>query len=237
MENTHILLVDDNINFISECEKSLKKFSNFRTVGTVNNGQEAIEYIKSNKVDIIVLDMIMPHLDGFGVLKYINSIKGEKPKIIITSIISHDKIISQLYESGIVFFLMKPFMIENLIDKITYLQEFNGQNGNVLDKDIILILNDLGVPRGLKGYKYLKEAIIFTVDRGIDGVEVSAIYKYLSDMYCTSPKAIEKAIRVCIETTFNYGNVKELQSIFSYNISTESGKRPIKNLFIILLID
>lgn len=220
-----LLLVDDNIDFISCCEQQIKQVKNFNLVGIAYNGKEAVEFLENKRADIIILDNIMPYLDGLGVIEYINSIEClRKPKIIVTSVMENNFIINNMRNLGILYYLLKPFTVDILIERIMQMSSKDIYDINLLEKQIIINLEHLGMSIETKGYLYIKKAIIILIKEGIDNINISDIYEQLSKTYRHSSKSIEKAIRKSIEITFSKGNFKELNGIFEYDISIETGK-------------
>lgn len=218
-----ILLVDDDENILNSYVKTLKKIPNFQIVGTASDGKEAIDLIDSEKPDVLVLDIILPVIDGIGVMKYIDKLVTKKPKVIITSGISNSNIINEFIELGVSYYLIKPFLIETLIERITQLEKDDIFSINDIDKEVEFTLNNLGIPIEAKAYKYIKQSIIIIINEK-NNLNISEIYAKLSEMYGASQKAIEKSIRDCIEKTFRKGNLQELNRMFEYRISLENGK-------------
>ena len=225
MTQINILIVDDNKVFASQCSKYLSTVENFNVVGIANDGVEAIKFIENIKIDVIVLDSIMPNLDGWGVIRFVNELDFNRPQIIVTSFIDNFNHINNLYNYGIADYMLKPFSMENLTKKILSLKNnIIFHDPKLIEAEIIKKLYDLRVPTNLKGYKYIKMAVYIILKKDINYVKISEIYKKLSDEYICSEEAIEYAIRNCLEITFNEGNIDELNKLFNYNSSKNNGK-------------
>ena len=225
MEQINILIVYDNKVFASQCSKYISTVENFNVVGIANDGIEVIEFIKNTKIDVIVLDIIMPQLNGMGVVKFINESCSFKPHIIITSEVDSKVLISDLYNNGIVDYMLKPFLMEHLANRILDLMNDNSICiPKIIETEIIKKLHDMGVQTDCKGYLYIKMAIAIILREGMDNVMISTIYRELSEKYNCSEMSIEKAIRDCIDVTFSNENINELNRLFKHYISKTKGK-------------
>ena len=78
MGKIRILVVDDSLIFRHAVEDSLKLEPDMRVVGSVRNGKKAIEFITTNEVDIVTLDLEMPEMDGLATLDEIQKINSER---------------------------------------------------------------------------------------------------------------------------------------------------------------
>ena len=225
MTQINILIVDDNKIFTSQCSKYISTVENFNVVGIANDGIEAIEFIKNTKIDVIILDIIMPQINGIGVVKFVNELHSFKPHIIITSEVNSKILISDLYNDGIVDYMLKPFLMEQLVNRILDLIKNNTIHmPKTIETEIIKKLHDLGVQTNCKGYLYIKMAIAIILRQGMDNVMISTIYNELSEKYNCSEISIEKAIRDCIDITFNNERKDELNRLFKHCISKSYGK-------------
>lgn len=189
-EKIKVLIVDDNQKFAKTLSKYIQKQEDMEVIGIARDGNEAIQFISNNTLDIVLLDIIMPVLDGIGVLDNINEIRYNKPKpiFIIMSVLGQDKIIQKALNLGAEYYVVKPFDIDLLIKRIRELknsvstQTINSFIGREIkqqyieipldiknDKEnlealVTNIIHDVGVPAHIKGYQYLREAIISAVN-------------------------------------------------------------------------
>ena len=111
-EKIRILVADDNKEFGDTLVSYLEKEENFEVVGIARDGNQAFDEITMMKPDIVLLDIIMPHLDGLGVLEKLNESNMEnKPMCIILSAVGQDKITQKAINLGAQYYIVKPFDI------------------------------------------------------------------------------------------------------------------------------
>lgn len=259
MENEKISLViaDDNKDFSSILHEYFSNQNDFEVLGVANDGIEALDLITQTNPDVLVLDIIMPHLDGIGVLERINSMDLEKnPRIIVLSAVGQDKITQRVIELGVDYYVVKPFELDVFANRIR--EMVNGSipklkpkrsiptikneprrdsNNNDLEAEITNIIHQIGVPAHIKGYIYLREAIMMVVNN----VEyLSAItkelYPAISKKYNTTPSRVERAIRHAIEVSWSRGQVETINNIFGYTVHNGKGK-PTNSEFIAMVAD
>lgn len=258
-----VLIVDDNQKFAKNMSKYIQKQEDMEVIGIARDGNEAIQFISNNTLDIVLLDIIMPILDGIGVLEKINEIKNNKPKpvFIIMSSLGQEKIIQKALNLGVEYYVVKPFDIDLLIKRIRELknsvptQTINSFIGKEIkqqyieipldtknDKEnlealVTNIIHDVGVPAHIKGYQYLREAIILVVNdiNAIDKI-TKVLYPEIAYKFNTTPSRVERAIRHAIEVAWGRGNHDAVQNIFGYTISAYKGK-PTNSEFIAMIAD
>ena len=226
------------------------------------DGNEAVDMIKNAVPDVVLLDVIMPHLDGLGVLENINEIKKDnKPMCIMLSAVGQDKITQQAINLGAEYYVVKPFDIELLIKRIRELKFYkpNSKNNSFIGKEIKAqyielapngdkneenlealvtnLIHEVGVPAHIKGYQYLREAIMMVV-KDIDVINqiTKSLYPQIARKYSTTPSRVERAIRHAIEVAWGRGQQEAVENIFGYTISAAKGK-PTNSEFIAMIAD
>ena len=231
-------------------------------IGLAKDGEEAIDMITNIAPDVVLLDVIMPHLDGIGVLEKINMIKSEKkPTCIMLSAVGQDNITQRAISLGAEYYVVKPFDIELLIKRIRQLKDFKpSQNSNNfisreiktqyidispeekkneenLEALVTNVIHEVGVPAHIKGYQYLREAIIMVV-KDIDVINqiTKSLYPQIAFKFNTTPSRVERAIRHAIEVAWGRGDQKTVENIFGYTISAAKGK-PTNSEFIAMIAD
>ena len=256
-EKIRVLVADDNDAFGMIITEFLESQSNIEVTARVENGEDAIEMIEKTNPDIVVLDIIMPRLDGLGVLmKYKNVPASEKPLFIILSAVGQDTITQQALSLGAIYYIVKPFDLSVLVDRIrelvrthiptvirmepsvqsTSLSKSNFGGDNVQTR-ITQIMRDVGVPAHIKGYQYMRDAIIMAIkDREIISAVTKRLYPELAKNHKTTPSRVERAIRHAIEVAWNRGKVDTINDLFGYTINTRKGK-PTNSEFIALVAD
>lgn len=261
-EKTTILIADDNADFAMTLVKYLEKEEDMEVIGIAKNGKEACDMVTNTQPDVLLLDVIMPYLDGIGVLEYINSSNiGKKPMCIMLSAVGQAKITQTAISLGAEYYVVKPFDIEVLIKRIKEIKNYkpttaqncysNKENkvpyidiseNNKKDKEMLEalvtnIIHELGVPAHIKGYQYLREAIIM-VTNNIDVINqiTKQLYPEIARKFKTTPSRVERAIRHAIEVAWARGQQDAVESIFGYTISAAKGK-PTNSEFIAMIAD
>lgn len=112
-------LVDDNKDFSEALERFFERQMDMEVVFTAQDGLAAVENLQKNKVDVLILDLIMPHLDGIGVLESLNGMElSHYPKVIMVSAVGQDTMIQRAVELGAEYYLVKPVNTEVLAKRI-----------------------------------------------------------------------------------------------------------------------
>ncbi len=258
-EKISILIADDNSEFCQTLAKYIEKHEELEVIGVAKDGAEAIEMITNIEPDVVLLDVIMPQLDGLGVLEKINEI-NKKPIVIMLSAVGQDKVTQRAISLGAQYYVVKPFDIELLIKRIKEFKYFKAKpkssfllkepkqqyiaidnnNGKVkenLEALVTNIIHEVGVPAHIKGYQYLREAIIMVVE-DIDVINqiTKSLYPQIAKKFGTTPSRVERAIRHAIEVAWGRGQQEAVESIFGYTISASKGK-PTNSEFIAMISD
>ena len=263
-EKITVLIADDNQEFSMTLATYLKNQDDMVVVGRAKDGNEALDMIPNLMPDVVLLDVIMPHLDGIGVLEKINMIKmSKRPICIMLSAVGQDKITRRAVELGAEYYVVKPFDIELLISRIRELKNYKPTNtNNFISKETALpkqqyieisnssgkvqenlealvtnVIHEVGVPAHIKGYQYLREAIIMVVN-DIDVINqiTKSLYPKIADKFSTTPSRVERAIRHAIEVAWGRGQQDVVENIFGYTISAAKGK-PTNSEFIAMIAD
>ena len=257
-----ILLADDNADFTKTLTGYLEKQEDMEVIGVAQDGREAVEMIKNVTPDIVLLDLIMPHLDGLGVLEELNHTQLEKmPMCIMLSAVGQDKITQKAIGLGAQYYIVKPFDIGTLVKRIrelklyenvqirnnfigreiktSYIEMGPTQKKSVENLEILVtnVIHEVGVPAHIKGYQYLREAIMMVVnDIDILNQITKQLYPEIAAKYGTTPSRVERAIRHAIEVALGRGEQQTVESIFGYTVSAQKGK-PTNSEFIAMIAD
>lgn len=261
-ENISILLSDDNVEFTNTLTTYLEKQEDMEVIGVAKDGNEAYQMILNTKPDVVLLDVIMPHLDGLGVLEKIGETQMEKmPIFIMLSAVGQDKITQRAIQLGAQYYVVKPFDIELLVKRIrevkrnpsTHLrgsfitremrpsyieiEPSAKKDKSKLEALVTNIIHEVGVPAHIKGYQYLREAIMMVVNN----IEVinqitKQLYPEIAKKYHTTPSRVERAIRHAIEVAWGRGQSATMENIFGYTVSATKGK-PTNSEFIAMIAD
>lgn len=244
-----IVLVDDNKEFCELVREYLDQQDKMQVVGVAYNGVEGLELIEEHEPDVVILDIIMPHLDGIGVLEELNRRNMiQEQKIIMLTAFGHEEVTQRVVELGANYYIMKPFDLEKLVERVEQLMNpvkvtsnFSGAALTPKKKDISVriteIMHQIGVPAHIKGYLYLREAIEMVIKEiELLGAITKELYPKVAEKFNTTPSRVERAIRHAIEVSWERGNMKAINKIFGHSVTTDSGK-PTNSQFIAKIAD
>ncbi len=242
-----VLIADDNKEFCSGLRSQLSKNELIEVVATAYDGKEAYELVLETRPDVLLTDIIMPHMDGLALLAKINSnnLLSKKPKFIVFSSMGYENIISKAMSLGASYYYAKPFETSDLAAKIIELSSsmpnaigtMKPQGTKDLEASITMYIQQLGVPAHIKGYQYIRDAITLVVEdmEAINSI-TKLLYPTVAKHYCTTASRVERAIRHAIEVAWDRGNPDVLSDFFGYTILGSKGK-PTNSEFIALIAD
>ncbi len=238
-----VLVADDNREFCELLSQYVQSQSDFELAGVAQNGRQVLELVQAQKPDVVVLDIIMPHLDGIGVLEQLNAMgMDRRPKVIMLTAFGQESIAQRVVALGADYYILKPFDLAVLAKRIR--QIANGHSvraaasdGRTLDVEVTEVLHDIGIPAHIKGYLYLREAICLVVQRvELLGGVTKELYPSIAKRYQTTPSRVERAIRHAIEVAWNRGNVDLIHTLFGHTVNSDRGK-PTNSEFIAMVAD
>ncbi|MBC2580339.1 sporulation transcription factor Spo0A [Clostridium sp. DJ247] len=255
-----VIIADDNKEFCNILNDYLLNQRDIVVTGIAKDGLEALKLIEEKKPDLVVLDIIMPHLDGLGVLERLNGMNiSPMPRIIVLSAVGQDKITQSAIRLGADYYVVKPFDMDVFTKRIR--QMFNNTIGNGdetkktislidtteiklskseptnLEQEITNIIHEIGVPAHIKGYMYLREAITMVVNNmELLSAVTKELYPSIAKKFNTTASRVERAIRHAIEVAWSRGQVETINKIFGYTIHNDKGK-PTNSEFIAMVAD
>ena len=248
-EDIKILIADGNKEMCNQLSTFLSKQKDFVVQGFVDNGIDAVEKITEEKPDIVILEMLLPKIDGIGVLKAVQNKKIEKrPIFLVLSSLSQEVMIREAISLGAYCFMLKPFDFSILTERIRRIlkkerivkvvekkpKTITDEN---LEKEITSIMHDIGVPAHIRGHQYLREAIVQSIhNQELLGAVTKTLYPSVATIYNTTPSRVERAIRHAIEVAWSRGRLDTLQNVFGYTINVTKGK-PTNSEFIAMIAD
>lgn len=245
-----VLLADDNKDFCDVVSSFLGKQDDIEVVDVAHDGVETYSKILSEKPDVVILDGIMPRLDGIGVLEKISAQRPEvkKPIVIMLSAVTQEKITQKAIDLGAEYYMAKPFDMDALVMRIRQLKEsarpgtnksltFRDEPAISLEAKVTNVLHEIGVPAHIRGYHYMREAIIMSVnDLDVLNYITKELYPSIAKKCGTTPSRVERAIRHAIEVAFSRGKIDVIDNLFGYTVNTHKGK-PTNSEFIALIAD
>ena len=244
-KSIRLLIADDNRDFCELLKEFFTQQGDFNLVGIAYNGLEALQMINESNPDVVVLDIIMPHLDGIGVLeKLVTGSTGIKPKIIMLTAFGQESVTQKAVELGADYYILKPFdfnvlatRIRQLAEGVNVAQYIAPTKAKNLDVSVTNIIHEMGVPAHIKGYHYLRDAIIMVIGEvSLLGAVTKELYPKIAEKFQTTPSRVERAIRHAIELAWDRGNVEMMIKYFGYTINLERGK-PTNSEFIAMVAD
>ena len=245
MEHTSAVFIADSAeDFCSGLTAALQRADGFRVVGTAGDGEQAIRMIEEKKPDILVLDLMLAKKDGISVLKAIANME-HKPITLATSAFLTEYVSTAAANLGVRYLMLKPCDMAALVERM---EEIRGgeslrypvqrRNDKVSIENLVTnIIHEIGVPAHIKGYQYLREAIIIAVnDMDVINAITKVLYPEVAKNFGTTPSRVERAIRHAIEVAWDRGDLDTLQRFFGYTVSNTKGK-PTNSEFIALIAD
>nr|WP_092067357.1 sporulation transcription factor Spo0A [Dendrosporobacter quercicolus]NSL46543.1 sporulation transcription factor Spo0A [Dendrosporobacter quercicolus DSM 1736] len=245
-ERIRVAIADDNREFVGIIQEYLSQQPDIDLIGVAYNGEEILTIIEEKKPDVVILDIIMPHLDGIGVLERINEFNGRRPKIIMLTAFGQESITQRVVELGADYYILKPFNMEVISNRIRQLASTitsqrpviaQALKARPMDLEVTNIIREIGIPAHIKGYQYLRDAIMMIITEiELLGAVTKVLYPMIAEKYSTTPSRVERAIRHAIEVAWGRGNMDMINRIFGYTIKLEKGK-PTNSEFMAMIAD
>ena len=240
----NILMIDDNVNLIEMVKEYFKQSEEVNILFEAHDGEEGINEIEKNKdkIDLIILDLIMPNKDGIYVLNEMKK-RNINKKVIVATSYNAAEVIREVSEYGVSYYILKPFDLSDLEKRIYDIIKKEKSNKNInfytsnLQVSITKMLHELGIPSHIKGYQYIREAvnIIFENPSVIGGI-TKELYPELAKKFNTTASRVERAIRHAIEVSWNRGNLDFMEEIFGYSVDIDKAK-PTNSEFMVTIAD
>lgn len=249
-EKMKVVLADDSIEHMENVKAALKHSEKVEIVGTAQNGVELQNMVMKLLPDFVLLDNMLTEIDGLTAVSYLNKqLLGNVPMFCIFSAFVSEVLLNQAGELGVCGFLRKPYNLDRLEEKLVELRDTkNAMNksfvrANSIDAETQLeiyatdAIHEIGVPAHIKGYQYVREGIIMTVnDMEVINSVTKVLYPTIAKSFKTTPSRVERAIRHAVEVAWDRGDIDVLQSYFGYTVSNTKGK-PTNSEFISMIAD
>ena len=241
---TTVLIADSSEEFCAGLTSALQRAEGFQVVGTASDGEQAIRLVNERKPEVLVLDQMLSKQDGLSVLKAMGSL-DRKPVTLATSAFVTDYVSTAAANLGVRYLMLKPCDMTVLVERM---EEIRGGESlrspaprradkTSIESMVTNIIHEIGVPAHIKGYQYLREAIIIAVDdMDVINAITKVLYPQVAKTFGTTPSRVERAIRHAIEVAWDRGDLDTLQSFFGYTVSNTKGK-PTNSEFIALIAD
>ncbi len=250
-----LLIADSNLELLSQMKSFFDTKEDINLVGTASDGTEATEKIREYRPGVVIMDVVLPGTDGIGVLKAINSMpRALRPVVIVTSGAKKEHVTNICMQLGADYFMIKPCSPETIYERIhllctprsetssyntkeNYLKQSDIPSDRAIEIYVTKTIHSVGVPANIKGYQYLRDAIIMSIkDTELINAVTKQLYPRVASRHNTSPSRVERAIRHAIEVACIRGNEEELYKLFGYTVSNNKGK-PTNSEFIAMIAD
>lgn len=258
MSELNIAIAEDNPQTLSLLNNMLNEEEGFHVVGKADNGEDAYNMIVNTRPDVVLLDMILPRMDGLSVMERVrnNSEMKKHPSFIVVTAAGSDNMTEDAFNLGASYYIMKPFSKEIILDKLRRVKGGKPKLSNYdeikkvrpyvdkeeyikmnLEHDVTQMLHEIGIPAHIKGYQYLRDAIAISVEEEDMLVSVTKVlYPTIAKRHQTTPSRVERAIRHAIEVAWSRGRMDTINELFGYTVSNGKGK-PTNSEFIALISD
>ncbi|MCI9215708.1 sporulation transcription factor Spo0A [Lachnospiraceae bacterium 42-17] len=249
-----VAIADDNERILDLLGEIIDTDKNLSLVGKAKNGEDAYSIIKEKKPDVMLLDLIMPKMDGLSVMDMVNHDKEikKRPSFIIVTAVGQERITEDAFRKGAHYYILKPFNNEMVLSRIKSAgsgpyhdvrllgenrQEASSQPKINLEVRVTDMIHEIGIPAHIKGYHYLRDAIIMAIeDMDVLNAITKVLYPTVAKKHQTTSSRVERAIRHAIEVAWSRGKLDTLDDLFGYTVSNGKGK-PTNSEFIALIAD
>ena len=252
MEQLSVAIADDNQKILNVLGEIVSADKELDLVGKAKNGEEMCQIIKDRQPDVVLLDLIMPKMDGLTVMEKVGQDRTirKRPYFIVITAVGQEKITEDAFNKGANYYIMKPFNNQMLLERIKSVRNMARSSdrtcedghaetvsGENLETRVTNMLHEIGIPAHIKGYHYLRDAIIMAVnDMDVLNAITKILYPTVAKKYQTTSSRVERAIRHAIEVAWSRGKLDTLDELFGYTVSTGKGK-PTNSEFIALIAD
>lgn len=255
-----VLICDDNTELAYVLKEYLNSMPDFDVAGVANDGLEALEMLKTHNPDIVILDIIMPGVDGIGVLEKLEMLQlPKKPAFIMISAIGQDKFIQRAITLGAEYYIVKPFDVQILAARIREVHKerismhvvkkneppkqeqvpiLNTKKKANTEAEVTNLISKIGIPPHLAGYQYIREAVLIVLNdesKTFNSI-TKVLYPSVAEKFKTTPQKVERAIRTAIESAYTRGTQDSMDFLFGYTINFSKGK-PTNSEFIAMVAD
>ena len=252
---TRVLIVDFNSEFCRLLSEEMNATEDLQAVGTAADGLDALRLTAELRPDVLLTELMLPKLDGLELLRRLPE-TGAEPRVVVLTGFFNAKVVADCSALGADYFMAKPCDVQTLLSRIRQIAGTKEEgaahagvdcravrNGSAGDPDADLegqvtdIIHEIGVPAHIKGYQYLREAIILTIkDMDMINAVTKVLYPEVAKRFGTTPSRVERAIRHAIEVAWDRGDIEVLQKYFGYTVSNIKGK-PTNSEFIAMIAD
>ncbi|MEY8403847.1 sporulation transcription factor Spo0A [Oscillospiraceae bacterium 44-34] len=236
-----IVVADTGMEFRKSLVRTLSEEPGFQIVGETGDGAELLRLARELKPDAVVMEMVLTGMDGLDVLEAFSQLTS-RPKVLVLSSYIKGNVVDIAAARGADFYITKPCRLSSVGERLRQLITSGGleperDDNAALEAQVTAIIHDVGVPAHIKGYQYLREAIIIAVkDMDVINAVTKVLYPEVAKRFGTTASRVERAIRHAIEVAWDRGDLETLQKYFGYTVSNAKGK-PTNSEFIAMIAD
>ena len=239
-----ILIADGSEDLALALKQTLEEIPHWSVVGVAHDGQRAVELLRERQPDVLLLDVLLPELDGIAVLQEASSMQRPPISMVLSAFMT-DYTANIASSLGVRYFMAKPCRVDAVAERLGQIlqaeeeKHLSHQNRGEINLEAMVtsVIHEIGVPAHIKGYQYLREAIKLAVnDMEVINAITKVLYPQVAKTFSTTPSRVERAIRHAIEVAWDRGDLDTLQRFFGYTVSNTKGK-PTNSEFIALIAD
>ncbi|MDY2662070.1 MAG: sporulation transcription factor Spo0A [Bariatricus massiliensis] len=253
MEQLNVAIADDNERMLDLLGEIIEGDKDLNLVGKANNGEDMYQIIKEEEPDVVLLDLIMPKMDGLSVMELVGADRTMKkrPNFIVVTAIGQERITEDAFNKGVSYYILKPFNNETILQRIKNTNHVVRNDYSMgetkhksievsqesLESQVTDMIHEIGIPAHIKGYHYLRDAILMAIDdMDVLNAITKVLYPTVAKKHQTTSSRVERAIRHAIEVAWSRGKLDTLDQLFGYTVSNGKGK-PTNSEFIALVAD
>ena len=253
MEQLNVAIADDNERMLDLLGEIIEGDKDLNLVGKANNGEDMYQIIKEEEPDVVLLDLIMPKMDGLSVMELVGADRTMKkrPNFIVVTAIGQERITEDAFNKGASYYILKPFNNETILQRIKNTNHVVRNDYSMgetkhksievsqesLESQVTDMIHEIGIPAHIKGYHYLRDAILMAIDdMDVLNAITKVLYPTVAKKHQTTSSRVERAIRHAIEVAWSRGKLDTLDQLFGYTVSNGKGK-PTNSKFIALVAD
>ncbi|MCB7303510.1 sporulation transcription factor Spo0A [Bariatricus massiliensis] len=253
MEQLNVAIADDNERMLDLLGEIIEGDKDLNLVGKANNGEDMYQIIKEEEPDVVLLDLIMPKMDGLSVMELVGADRTMKkrPNFIVVTAIGQERITEDAFNKGASYYILKPFNNETILQRIKNTNHVVRNDYSMgetkhksievsqesLESQVTDMIHEIGIPAHIKGYHYLRDAILMAIDdMDVLNAITKVLYPTVAKKHQTTSSRVERAIRHAIEVAWSRGKLDTLDQLFGYTVSNGKGK-PTNSEFIALVAD
>ncbi|MGI6003980.1 MAG: sporulation transcription factor Spo0A [Christensenellales bacterium] len=245
-----VLIAGSDLIYATQLGRRIQMDQNLCLQGVLQSGKEVLEQVRQNCPDLLVLDLVMPYLDGLAVLEEIAGC-DVRPRVMVVSNIAADDILHKTFELGAEDYIRKPQNVDVIARRIRDFareKELPPQENRTfeaapqqsleqLENAAGNYLRELGIMPHLLGYQYLRRAMALVIQEPqLINALTLRLYPMVAEVFDTTAQRVERSMRHAIENGWIRGDLTAIDRMFGYTVDAGKGK-PTVGALIAMLTD